>query len=162
MIWKDIKGYEGLYQVSDKGEVRNKSNKILKPFDNGNGYKKIMLFKDNKRTPYYIHRLVAENFISNPNNWKQINHKDENPSNNTLENLEWCNNTYNVNYGGHNERMINSKSKTVYQYDLDGNYITYFKNCGEASIYTGVSKSQINKCCSGKLKMANGFIWKYS
>ena len=99
-IWKDIEGYEGLYQVSNLGRVKSlqmyanggykKRVKILKPCNNGNGYYVVYLMKNKKRSVNYIHRLVAQAFLKNFNNYKCINHKDENKSNNNVDNLEWC------------------------------------------------------------------------
>ena len=117
-VWKDIQGYEGLYQVSNKGRVRsidrliiqksggNKCRKgqLLKPTVQ-NGYYKVALAKYNKKTNFRVHRLVADAFIPNPNNWSFINHIDENKSNNNAENLEWCTRQYNNNYGHRNEKI---------------------------------------------------------
>ena len=102
--WKDIKGYEGIYQISNKGRVkslnykRTGKEKILKLSSDTNGYKKITLFKNSKRKTYSIHKLVAEAFLPNPDNLPVVNHKDENKLNNNVENLEWCTQEYNVKY----------------------------------------------------------------
>lgn len=110
--WKDIKGYEGLYQISNLGRVKNiKKQKILNPL-NINNYLKVVLSKKGKVQNKYIHRLVAETFIPNDNNYKEINHKDENSLNNCLSNLEWCNHKYNINYGTGNLRRSISEKKT--------------------------------------------------
>lgn len=111
-IWKDIPNYEGLYQISNLGNVKRvlfvnnittkPQNKILKPTSNGNGYLIISLHKNGKRKNYYIHRLVAETFLNNPNNYNEINHKDFNKKNNKVDNLEWCCRQYNVNYSINN------------------------------------------------------------
>ena len=108
-IWKDIKGYEKLYQVSNLGNVRrikfinNRTQKdkikMLKLIKDKKGYLKINLWKNNKSKMFLVHRIVAETFILNPNNLPQVNHKDENKSNNCVENLEWCSQKYNNNYG---------------------------------------------------------------
>ena len=105
-VWKDIEGYEGLYQISNFGKVFSfKSNKILKPFNDKKGYLKIELRKENRRKIYFLHRLVAMCFIENKNNLPYVNHKDENKHNNRVENLEWCTCKYNNNYGTRNSRI---------------------------------------------------------
>ena len=112
-IWKDIKGYEGLYMVSNGGDVKSVKNGILKPsVYKGTGYYYVGLYKDGKRKGYTIHRLVADAFIPNPNNLPCVNHKDESKINNNVENLEWCTHRYNSNYGCRNEK-ISAKSKGV-------------------------------------------------
>lgn len=103
-IWKDIPGHEGKYQVSNLGRVRslnyNRTGKIkLLKQGNVNGYKVVILYKDGKKKTYLVHRLVAIAFLLNPNNLPIINHKDENPSNNNVNNLEWCTIAYNNTYG---------------------------------------------------------------
>lgn len=103
--WVDIKGYEGLYQVSNYGKIINiKRNKELKLHKDKYGYLKVTLSKNNFKKNFLVHRLVALAFISNPNNLLQINHKDENKMNNCVDNLEWCNAKYNCNYGTRVER----------------------------------------------------------
>ena len=106
--WKDIKNYEGLYQISSLGRVKSLPKErnnginneiILKQCTDKKGYKRVNLYKNKKSTRVLVHRLVAEAFLNNPNNYPLINHKDENPSNNKVENLEWCTYKYNNNYG---------------------------------------------------------------
>ena len=117
-IWKDIEGYEGLYQVSNKGRVKSLGNnktrreKILQPSENHKGYLRISLYKNGKQKKFLVHRLVAEAFLPNPNNLPQVNHKIddfEHRSDNRVENLEWCTAEYNNNYGTHNEKLSESK-----------------------------------------------------
>lgn len=168
-IWKDIKDYEGLYQVSNWGRVkslkrlvkkwngsRTVSEKILQPLIQSNGYYYVGLVKNNKRINYKIHRLVAEHFIPNPNNYKEVNHKDENKTNNVVTNLEWCDRKYNQNYGTRTEKC----SKKVYQYTLDGKFVKEWKSTAECG-RNGFKQSSVAACCRGELKTYKGFIWKY-
>lgn len=102
--WKDVVGYEGLYQVSDRGNVlslnyrNNGYAKRLTPKRNSKGRLWVLLYRDGEKKPFLIHRLVAAAFIPNPEQFPEINHKDENPLNNSVENLEWCTRKYNVRY----------------------------------------------------------------
>ena len=107
--WKDIKGYEGIYQISNKGRVKTLGNnrrkeKIREGIEDNRGYKRISLCKNGKEKKYSIHRLVAQAFLPNPDNLPVVNHKDENKLNNNVENLEWCTQEYNVNYSSSNGR----------------------------------------------------------
>ena len=109
-IWKPIIGYENLYKINNYGEVLSlRSNKILKPNNNGIGYFIIQLCKNGKRKNYLIHRLVAEHFLDNPNNLTEVNNKDEDKSNNFVNNLEWCKHKYNMNYKQLQKRQQISK-----------------------------------------------------
>lgn len=168
-IWRDIEGYEGLYQVSDKGRVRSlKYGKehILKPERTHNGYLRVNLCKNEKQKHFLVHRLVALTFITNPNNLPDVNHKDENKENNRVENLEWCDCKYNINYGTRTQRIAekntNGKlSKPVLQYTLDGKFVKKWKSVIDVQRNLGYSCGNISSCCLGKRKSANGFIWKY-
>ena len=109
--WKDIPGYEGLYQVSNLGEIKSLNyrntgkEKILKLIKDKKGYFHVNLYKNGKLKNLQVHRLVAMAFIPNHNNYNQVNHKDENTSNNAVENLEWCTAKYNSNYGNRNKKI---------------------------------------------------------
>ena len=161
-IWKPVLGYEGLYEVSNWGRVKSLNynhsgkEKILKPVTYKSGYLYVVLSKNNKRKHFLIHRLVAEAFIPNTDNLPQVNHKDENPLNNVVSNLEWCTSSYNINYGTRNEKI----SKKVLQYDLEGNFIREWvstRECGR----NGYNYSSVAACCRGKRKKYKGFIFKY-
>ena len=108
-IWTPVSGFEQYYDVSTLGRVRNRvSGHILGQFKMRKGYLSVNFQKDKKHFTKKVHRLVAEAFIPNPNKFPQVNHKDENPQNNAVDNLEWCTNEYNSNYGGRNERISKS------------------------------------------------------
>ena len=182
--FKDIKGYEGLYQVSSLGRVKSlgnnktKKEKILKLIEHSQGYLIVNLYKEGKRKTIKIHRLVAEAFIDNPNNYPIINHKDENPSNNNVENLEWCNHKYNVNYGTCQHRRVantdykkkventdykevgRKQSKTVLQFTKDGEFIMEWLSTMECA-RNGFSHGAVAACCRGERKTHKGYIWRY-
>ena len=156
---KDVVGYEGLYAVTSCGKVYSyKYKKFLKPWDNGDGYLRVGLCKDNERKEYKIHRLVAEAYIPNPENLPQINHKDENKANNCLQNLEWCDASYNTNYGTRNEKISNSRKKPILQYTLDGEFIREWPS---ATDVRNEVNGNICNCLKGKLPSAYGFKWVY-
>ena len=117
-----------------------------------------------------VHRLVAEAFIPNPSNFSVINHKDENPANNAVDNLEWCTQRYNMNYGTCRAKIstklkgkfVNGpSSKAVLQYDKSGNFVSEWPSAREAERQTGFSCRHISKCCLGKRKSAYGYVWKF-
>ena len=147
-VWKEIKDYEGLYWVSNLGRIKNKHNRILKP-EIRRGYYSVDLCKNSNRKKCRIHRLVARAFIANPDNLPFINHKDMNRLNNKINNLEWCDNTYNSQY---------PNNLSVYCLDLD----EYFKSASEASVHTGICRSSIVKACRGQLSQAGGKLWCYA
>lgn len=174
-VWKDVVGYEGLYEVSDLGNVRSLNwgkrgfakNLYLKPHQHG--YLQVELFKNGTRKMFMVHRLVAIAFIPNDNDLPLINHKDEDKKNNHVDNLEWCNNRYNVCYSlERHERIMpktrNGKRKAyrVIQCDLDGNPIQEWENAREVYRETGMSDCSVTSCCIGKRKTAYGFKWRYA
>lgn len=184
-IWKNIEGYEGLYQVSNFGRVnrlgnnKRKKDKMLKPNKTRDGYSRVSLYKNDIVKKYLVHRLVALAFILNPNNLPCVNHKDECKMNNEVNNLEWCTIEYNSNYGTRNkkikekmkekgikpsEKAIDSArknfSKKVYQYDFSNKFIRSWDSLAECEEH-GFYKSGISRCCNGKIKSHKGFIWSY-
>ena len=159
-IWCPIKGYEGLYEVSDKGRVKSigyGKEKILKPFRNKYGYLQIGLRKNREQKWYLVHRLVAQTFIPNPDNLPQVNHKDEDKENNSVHNLEWCDSKYNINYGTRNDRC----SKPVLQYTKYGGFVKEWKSATDVEMNLGYFQNNISYCCTGKQKSAYNFIWKF-
>lgn len=166
-IWKDIKGFEGKYQVSNCGRVKGLDfghhgyERVMSDFECIGGYLYIRLFKDGKGKRYRVHRLVAEAFIPNPDNLPQVNHRDECKTNNIVTNLEWCDAGYNSRYGTRTERMAKAQSKPVSQYTKDGVLVGSYQSTREAERMTGCDRSHIIGCCCGKAKSAYGFIWKY-
>lgn len=175
-IWKDIENYEGIYQISNLGRIKslsrknyiynckankeiliNTKEKILNGYFDKDGYKRVCLFKEEKRYYPFIHRLVAKAFIDNPYNYPCVNHKDENKSNNCINNLEWCTTYYNNNYGSRNKRI----AKEVKQYDLNNNFIKKWDSIAMAGNFLKIDCSAITKCCKGKQKTSGGYIWRY-
>lgn len=162
-IWKDIENYEGLYQVSNYGEIKNiKRNTILKLGINKYGYCYVILNKNNKSKWHSVHRLVAKAFIDNINNNKCVNHKDENKQNNKANNLEWCTYKYNNNYGTRVEKVRKATSKKVIQYDSQNNFIKIWSSIITASINTNTNRHSIVSCCKKKQKTAGGYKWEYA
>lgn len=165
--WRDIEGYEGLYQVSNLGRVKNvKTGKTLKGRDNGRGYLLVGLCKNGKCHNHRVHRLVACAFIPNPNNLPEVNHKDENTGNNRVDNLEWCDRKYNNLYGTANQRRkdtqtvryLEGMTRTVVQYDLQGNFIKEWNGVKEVRRTIGL---YVGNCCRGLQKTAGGFRWEF-
>lgn len=154
--------------MSDWGRVkslnyhRTGEERVLVGIKGKDGYLYVNLYKDGKKKHCYVHRLVAEAFIANPNWLPCINHKDETRDNNIVSNLEWCDVAYNHNYGTHNERVAKALSKPVYQYTLDGSLVKSYLSANEAKRKTGYDQGHISACCRGEHKHAYGFIWSYS
>jgi hypothetical protein len=162
-IWKDIPNYEGLYQVSNLGNVRNvKRNKIKSININNRGYKLVWLNKNNKGTNALVHRLVAQAFIPNINNLPQVNHKDENKLNNKVENLEWCTQKYNNSYGTRVKRMSETKMHKVKQFDKEGNFIKEWNSAYDIENELNILAMNVRSVCHKTRKTAGGFKWTYS
>lgn len=165
VLWNDIPGYEGIYQVSNNGEVRWK-NGIRKPQISWDGYFYLKLCKSGLERKMKIHRLVAMTFIPNPDNLPEINHKNEVKTDNRVDNLEWCDRTYNNNFGTRNKRagdgIRKAKQKRVYRYTTSGNYLDSYESAKDAEKQLNICRSNIAECAFGKRKTAGGYIWKYS
>ena len=180
-IWKDIKGYEGKYQISNKGNIRSLNyrrtgkTKILQPGKDKDGYLLIGLRKDGKKKTYKIHRLVAEAFLENPNKKPQINHIDGNKQNNYISNLEWCTNKENMAHAYTNGLALGKHGKQTIYIAAEANKKpvrcittdTTYKSATEAESLTGVAHQNIAKCCkhtlksAGKLPDGTKLIWEY-
>ena len=168
--WRDIKGYEGLYKVSNTGEVFSCiSNRLMKPSLSGSGYKQIRLSKDKKATGKMIHRLVAEAFIPNPKNKRTVNHKDGNKLNNNVFNLEW--NTYSENLRHAYKHGLNywceSKGKDFRKVcmidEYTGEILKTYDSIGEAYKENNLfSQSSIIAVCIFKNSTAGGYVWRYA
>lgn len=166
-IWKDVKGYEGLYQVSNTGKVRSlnyrRTGEVreMKPCLMTTGYLVIWLKKNGRGKTFKVHRLVAEAFIPNPENLTQVNHKDECTTNNCVDNLEWCDGKYNCNYGTRIERMSRNHFKTILQFTLDGVLIKEWESRKSASETLGIKGCSISNNLAGRNRTAGGFKWAY-
>lgn len=190
-VWKDIKGYEQKYQVSNLGNIKSlarkkyngrayadKKEQILKPRINKHGYLHVNLYNGHKKyKDVEVQRLVAQTFLSNPNDLPYVNHKDEDKLNNNVSNLEWCDYAYNNNYGNHNLRMSIRKrdekykeiarkngkkaSKKVAQYTLKGKLLRIYSSQSEAARRTNSTQDGISNCCKGNYQKHNGYVWEY-
>ena len=174
--FKDIPFTNGKYSIDENGNVkRNKNSHILKPFITNKGYKCVDLRIDGRTQRFLVHRLVAMTYIPNPNptEFNIINHKDSNPLNNSIENLEWCSYSYNNKYAYEQgnrtltESQLNARKaektylhKRVFQYDLCGNLLNEYKSLTNASEEIGGTITSISACIHGRLKTYKGYIWK--
>lgn len=177
-IWKPIKGYEGIYEVSSYGRVRSldryirKGNRpycikgrILKNIKGAYCYVNLHN-EDGTAKKYKVHRLVADVFVPNPCNLPQVNHKNENKMDNRAINLEWVTAQQNCNHGTRNQRMsealkIQPRCKEVEQLTLDYQHINTFPSIKGAARLTGIDHTCISLCCRGKTKSAGGYRWKF-
>lgn len=184
-VWRDVKDYEGLYQVSNMGNVKSldriiikkdgKSKtikeRVLSPNKSSNGYLTVQLYPQIEHKRWLIHRLVAQAFIPNPYNLPQIDHINAIRDCNKVDNLRWVTvseNKFNPITRKHNSEAktgkygkLHPRSKPVLQYDLDGNYIREWENSRQIERVLGKKHSNITACCRGKRKTAVGYIWKY-
>ena len=164
--WRPVVGYEGLYEVSNTGQIRSsRTARILKQLVLPNKYLQVSLYKDKKRKQTLVHRLVAAAFIENGDDLPMVNHKDENKQNNNASNLEWCDCRYNCNYGEISPvtKMLMAKKKAVAQYSMGGSLIAKYESTQEAARVTGCNQSSISCCCNGNkgYKSTGGYIWRY-
>lgn len=180
--WRNVAGYEGLYEVSNLGRVRSldrkvrnrggvalKRGRVLSQKTAKNGRKVVNLWKDNAGKMFLVHRLVASAFLPNPDGLQEVNHKDEIVSNNEVGNLEWCDRKYNANYGTAKERAAEKmkgrsfNEKPVDQYSLDGTFIKRHASAMKAAKAVGTTtNSGIGHCANGRYKTAGGYRWEWS
>lgn len=174
-IWKDIKGYEGLYKVSNYGRVKSlnynktKKEKELKLYKNKKGYFSVNLYLNKKIHSKLVHRLVAETFIPNPKNKPQVNHIDGDKTNDKVDNLEWVTNKENVIHSwktGLSKKKYGKQTncKKVNQYTLTGDFIKTWDSIKDASKDLKIDSSHISKCCKQRKyhKTTGGYIWRYT
>lgn len=174
-IWKDVDGFEGYYQVSNLGRIKSLSRvvnnypnctrtlpeRVIRGHVNKHiGYVVVSLSGNGKKMDY-VHRLVAKAFIPNPNNYPFINHKDENKTNNRIDNLEWCTPNYNIEYSGVRTKSSEKASIPVLKYDMDGNMLARYRSATEAATELGVESYCIGLCCKGKIGSVKGYLWRY-
>ena len=161
-IWKDVKGYEGVYQVSNFGRVKRvTTGRILKGGKDKYGYLIVNLYKNSVGSIKTIHRLVAEAFIPNPENKPQVNHVDENKTNNSLDNLEWMTAKENTNHGTRNERSGKSQSIPIIATNLKTGESMEFYGSNECARQLGLHQASITKVLKGRLRQTGGYTFKY-
>ena len=179
--WRPVKGWEGLYEVSNLGRVRSldryvvhktivKKNytKLMKgrilsqTINSQNKYLTVGLHDGGSYRCVRVHRLVAEAFIPNPDNLPEVNHKDEDKSNNKVDNLEWCDRAYNMNYGTVIKRTAAARSKPVEQLTLDGKHVAYFPSHRDIKRLSDgkYHRQSVYMVLKGKCKTAYGYLWR--
>lgn len=161
-IWKDIKDYEGLYQVSNLGRVKRvATGKVLKGYKDTCGYLLVALSKNNIRSSKKIHRLVAQAFLPNPENKPQVNHIDEIKTNNIVDNLEWMTAKENTNHGTRNERSSRKQSIPIIATNIKtGEFREFYGSC-ECARQLGLNQSHITNVLKGRRNQTGGYTFKY-
>lgn len=165
-VWKDIEGFEGLYQVSNLGRVKSLDHedmrghhvkgKVLAGRPN-KGYLGVALYRDGNAKGYPVHRLVAKAFLDNPSNLPEVNHKDEDKTNNATSNLEWCTSRHNCNYGTRNERI----GKSIYVV-MNSGHRYFFSSAKKAVELLELKNGAVSRCLHGKLKHHRGFSFEWA
>ena len=166
--WKDVIGYEQNYQVSDYGNVRSldymhtKTTKNLVQVMSTSGYLTVCLYKNGSHRNVYVHRLVAQAFCDNENGYNEVNHIDEDKTNNHASNLAWCTRKENINWGTWKERSAKGHSKPVVQFDVKtGDVIATYESITKAAAELKLNKANIVSCCRHKLNTCGGYGWRY-
>lgn len=164
--WREVSGTFGLYEVSNNGNVRRiyktREPRQLKKIVNKDGYHQVRLSVRNDAKTVRVHRLVAMEFVPNPNGFPVINHKDEDKLNNAADNLEWCTVKHNTNYNDMPKRRCKSLERAITQMTLDGDIVKEWPSRAEIERQLGYSGGNITMCCKGRQKTGYGFLWAYS
>lgn len=174
-LWKSIKNYEGLYEISNYGHIRSLDRYVIdkgkKSFRKGtnisickneHGYKYVTLYKDGKQKHKYLHRLVAEAFIDNPNNYPEVNHLDFDKSNNYVTNLEWCSKRCNMNHAHINGKLSNKQNNIpIIKIGLDGTVLEKYPSFVIAAESVKGIPQNISQCCNHKTMSVYGYYWEY-
>lgn len=167
--WRDIPGYEGLYQASNKGNIRSvyyRNYRVLKPGKDHGGYLQVILYKNKIRRIGRVHRLVWSAFNGPIPEGMEINHIDECKTNNSLSNLNLLSRTQNMNWGTQKKRSAMARtngkcSKPILQYTMNGVFLREWVSQQEITRQTGYHRGNISSCCNGKIKSSNGYVWRF-
>ena len=180
--WRPVVGYEGLYEVSNLGRVRSldryidsvnvfgepykrfSKGRVLKLLYDDKGYQRITLYNGITDKQKLVHRLVAQAYIPNKDNLPEVNHKDQNPANNCVDNLEWCDRIYNVNYSDARERQWRAVSRPIEQLTMDGQHIAYYLGIKTICRKLNMCRNTIQRCLHGRKrhKSAYGYLWRFA
>ena len=178
-IWKPIIGYEGLYEASSIGRIRSIGKRAGKHGDviilkqhNIKGYLRITLHKNKEKKCFLSHRIIYEAFYGSLPKFEHkgkghcdemwdINHKDENKSNNRIDNLELITKTQNIRYGTRSKRQAKKLAKPVYQYTLDSEFVKYWEGGAAECARYGFNKCCVGECCRGAQEYHKGFLWSF-
>lgn len=177
-IWKDIEGYEGIYQVSNLGRVRSLDRIVVRKngyqlpckgqfvtaVSHKGGYIYVGLTKDGRKRNLKMHRLVAAAFIPNPDQLPEVNHKDEDKTNNRTDNLEWCSRPYNLRWKDGHIRRAEKNWRAVQQIDANGNVVATYPSITSAAQAVGISTKLIGNVCAKRVhqKTAGGYRWRFA
>lgn len=172
-VWKPIKHFESLYEVSNFGRIRSLTRKVkhgnshitiygkmMKQVPNEKGYLMVRLSKNGKGKIFKVHRLVAQAFLNNPHGYQEINHLNEIRDDNHVSNLEWCSHSHNLNYGHRTQKFIQAVSTPIIQLSSDSHRIAAYSSANQASKITGISQGNISAVVRGKRNYAGGYKWQ--